>query len=311
MKHDLKTRAGTPISSFSFGTMQFGGKADKAASKAMFDVCRAAGINFFDTAYIYTDGRSEEILGDLVKGIDDDVFIATKCSSVGGARKENILAQFDESRKRLQLDCVDLLYLHKWNADDPLEETFETLAGLIEQGKIRYIGVSNFAAWQVMKSQAVAKSFDLRIAMLQPMYNLVKRQVEVEILPMAMTEGFAVCPYSPLGGGLLTGKYTQGKTGRLLSDQSYSKRYGQTWMHQAAERLGEIAADVGIPAITLAVAWVAQNPGVTAPIISARSVAQLQPSLEAIDLVLEAAVYQRLSALAPTPAPATDRTDEE
>ena len=310
MKQDLKTLNGDPISSYCFGTMQFGGNADKIASQGMFEACVAAGINFFDTAYVYTDGRSEHLLGELVTGKSERYFIATKCASTGGASRENIHSQFDESRKRLRLDCVDLLYLHKWNPDDPLQETFETLAGLIELGKIRYIGVSNFAAWQVMKAAAVAQTFGVQIAMLQPMYNLVKRQVEVEILPMALSEGFAVCPYSPLGGGLLTGKYAARQTGRLSTDQSYSKRYGQAWMHQAATKLVSLAKETGIAAATLAVAWVAQNPAITAPIISARSTEQLQPSLDAISLKLDASLRQKLSALAPTPAPATDRSEE-
>ena len=184
MKQDLTTLNGDPISNFCFGTMQFGGNADNVASESMFEACVAAGINFFDSAYVYTDGRSEQLLGELVAGKSDRYFIATKCASTGGASRENILSQFDESRKRLQLDCVDLLYLHKWNTDDPLHESFETLAGLIEQGKIRHIGVSNFAAWQVMKAATMAQTFGVEIAMLQPMYNLVKRQVEVEILPI-------------------------------------------------------------------------------------------------------------------------------
>ncbi len=310
MNENLTTRNGTPISSQCFGTMQFGGKADGTASHEMFDACIAAGLNFFDTAYVYSEGQSETILGKLVHGKSEDLFIATKCASSGGAGKANILTQFDESQKRLGMDCVDLLYLHQWNSNDPLEETFETLAGLIEMGRIRHIGVSNFSAWQVMKSQTVAKSFGIEIVMLQPMYNLVKRQAEVEILPMSLSEGFAVCPYSPLGGGLLTGKYAAGQTGRLSTDKSYEKRYGQAWMHQSAADLSKLANEVGISAITLAVAWVAHNAAITAPIISAHSVEQLQPSLDALNLNLDDALYARLSALSPTPAPATDRTDE-
>ncbi len=310
MKQNLTTRNGTPISSFCFGTMQFGGNADQSASASMFDDCLEAGINFFDTAYVYTEGRSETILGGLARDRADDLFIATKCASNNGARRTTILAEFDESRKRLGMDRVDLLYLHQWNENDPLEETFETLAGLIDAGQIRHIGISNFSAWQTMKSQAVAKTFGIEIAMLQPMYNLVKRQVEVEILPMAASEGFAVCPYSPLGGGLLTGKYVTGKEGRLNTNKMYTKRYGQDWMHQSAADLAELANEVGMSPTTLAVAWVARNPAVTAPIISARSSEQLRPSLDAMTVTLDDELYQRMSDLSPRPAPATDRTDE-
>ena len=310
MKQNLTTPDETPISSFCFGAMQFGGKADKAASKDMFDACRNAGINFFDTAYGYTEGRSETILGQLAAADRDALFIATKCSGQGGAGKANIHAQFDESRKRLNMDFVDILYIHMWDGNTPLEETFETLAGLVCAGKTRHIAVSNFAAWQVMKAEQVAKSFGIEIAMIQPMYNLVKRQVEVEILPMALSEGFAICPYSPLGGGLLTGKYASGETGRLSTDQMYSSRYAPQWMHNAAAELSAVANEIGVSPATLAVAWVARNPAVTAPIISARSLEQIKPSLAAIDFEMDDALYQRLSALSPAPAPATDRLEE-
>jgi aryl-alcohol dehydrogenase-like predicted oxidoreductase len=156
----------------------------------------------------------------------------------------------------------------------------------------------------------VARSLGVGIAMIQPMYNLVKRQVEVEILPMALSEGFAVVPYSPLGGGLLSGKYAAGDTGRLTTDKMYATRYGVDWMHRAATDLAALAAEVGQHPATLAVAWAARHPGVTAPIISARSVPQLQPSLAALDYKIDDALYARLRALAPEPPPATDRLEE-
>jgi len=311
MTQHLTTTDGTPISRFCFGAMQFGGNADAAASAAMYDDCRAAGINFFDTAFGYTNGQSETILGGLAKAERDKLFVATKCAYIGGATRKTIHAQFDQSRKRLGMDCVDLLYIHRWDDATPLEETFETLAGLIEDRKVRYIGVSNFAAWQVMKGQGVAQTFGTRITMLQPMYNLVKRQVEVEILPMALSEGLAVCPYSPLGGGLLTGKYNAGETGRLTVDERYTSRYAQSWMHRTAGELAALSGTLGMHPATLAVAWVATNPAITAPIISARSTAQLAPSLAALNVTLDTETYAAVSALSPAPPPATDRTEEE
>jgi aryl-alcohol dehydrogenase-like predicted oxidoreductase len=310
MTQHLTTPDGTLISRFCFGAMQFGGNADATASADIYDACRAAGINYFDTAFGYTDGRSETILGNLAKTERDKLFVATKCAYDGGATRRTIHTQFDQSRKRLGMDCVDLLYIHRWDDATPLEETFETLAGLIENGKTRYIGVSNFAAWQVMKAQGVAQTFGTRITMLQPMYNLVKRQAEVEILPMALSENLAVCPYSPLGGGLLTGKYSAGETGRLTVDQRYSSRYAQGWMHQTAGALAALAGTLGRHPATLAVAWVAANPAITAPIISARSTAQLAPSLAALNVTLDAKTYAAVSALSPAPPPATDRTEE-
>ncbi|MDJ0627780.1 MAG: aldo/keto reductase [Rhodobacter sp.] len=301
---------GTPISRFCFGTMQFGGKADAADARAMYGACRAAGINFFDTAHGYTEGQSEELLGQLAAPERDTLFIATKCAFPGGSGGAHITAQFDESRRRLGMEIVDLLYLHRWDDDVPLEETFEALAAMVESGRVRHIGVSNFSAWQTMKAARIAADFSLSIAMLQPMYNLVKRQAEVEILPMAQSEGFAVVPYSPLGGGLLTGKYGRGDGGRLVDDAMYKSRYGQDWMHEAATALGQIAAERGVSPITLAVAWVARNPAIAAPIISGRNADQLQPSLDALCFAMDDALYDRLTALTPTPPPATDRSEE-
>ncbi|MHA1128445.1 MAG: aldo/keto reductase, partial [Alphaproteobacteria bacterium] len=274
----LTTPSGKPVSNFSFGTMQFGGKADADQSREMYDASRAAGINFFDTAYVYTEGRSETLLGEFAKHERDDLVIATKCASVGGSRAANIRAQLEESRMRLGMDTVDIFYLHKWDNDTPLEESIATLAELREAGLFRYIGVSNFSAWQTMKAECIANNLGIRIDILQPMYNLVKRQAEVEILPMAISEGFNVAPYSPLGGGLLTGKYASGAGGRIMDDKSYNARYGVEWMHETATDLSKLAAEVGVSAITLAVSWVAQHAGVTQPIISARSEEQLRPS---------------------------------
>ena len=298
------------MSEFSFGTMQFGAKASEQDSAEMYDACRVAGINFFDTANAYTEGHSERILGELVAKERDNIFVATKCAGTVIAKPEKIRAEFDESRERLGMETVDLLYLHRWDPDTPLEETYAVVADWVSTGAVRYVGVSNYAAWQIMKGRELARSMGFDINFIQPMYNLVKRQVEVEILPMAISEGFSVCPYSPLGGGLLTGKYAGGAGGRLLDDPMYEQRYGPKWMHDAATELSTIAKEEAISAATLAVSWVAQHKGVHGPIISARSAEQLKPSLDAIDFEMSPDLYARLSQLAPTPAPATDRLEE-
>ena len=301
---------GTPASKFSFGTMQFGGKADKDESRALYGASRAAGINFFDTAYVYTNGLSEQYLGEFAAAERDSLIIASKCASVGGSGSANIRAQLDESRKRLNMDMIDVFYLHQWDKDTSFEESFSTLAELQAAGMFRYIGVSNFSAWQTMKAANVAEKLGIKIDILQPMYNLVKRQVEVEILPMAISEGFHVAPYSPLGGGLLTGKYAAGAGGRLADDKMYKARYGVDWMHETARALSELAAEVGVHPATLAVSWAAKNPGVTHPIISARSVEQYKPSLDAISYTLSDELYGRISALSRQPALAPDRLEE-
>ncbi len=306
---DLRTISGQALSRFSFGTMQFGGAADEAASAEMYSACREAGINFFDTAFLYSEGRSEEIAGRLVAPERDDVFIATKCGYHGACRSR-IEKEFGASRKRLGMETVDLLYLHRWDGDTPLEETFEAVARYMEDGSVRAFGVSNYAAWQVMKAREVARGLGVEIQFLQPMYNLVKRQAEVEILQMAIAEELAVCPYSPLGGGLLTGKYAAGETGRLTTSDIYATRYGFEWMHEAVARLVEIAEEVGAAPATLAVAWVARHPGIWGPIVSAKSTEQLAPSLAAIEFRIDDALHARLSALSPAPPPATDRLEE-
>ncbi|OUS05257.1 aldo/keto reductase [Rhodobacterales bacterium 52_120_T64] len=301
---------GTRASKFSFGTMQFGGKADKDESRRLYDASRTAGINFFDTAYVYTEGLSEQYLGEFAASERDSLIIASKCSSVGGSSSATIRAQLDKSRKRLNMDMIDVFYLHKWDDDTPLEESFSALAELRETGLFRHIGVSNFSAWQTMKAASVAEKLGVTIDILQPMYNLVKRQAEVEILPMAISEGFHVAPYSPLGGGLLTGKYAVGAGGRLADDKMYKARYGVDWMHDTATNLSELASEVGVHPATLAVSWVARNPGITHPIISARSVEQFEPSLNGISYELSDDLYNQITALSPQPAPATDRLEE-
>ena len=202
------------------------------------------------------------------------------------------------------------IYLHRWDGETPLDESFATLAEMQQAGLIRHIGVSNFAAWQVMKAQAVAHSHGTRIDAVQPMYNLVKRQAEVEILPMVKDQDILAVPYSPLGGGLLTGKYEAGGTGRLTEDDRYAARYGLDWMHRAAADLGVLARDLGVDAATLAVAWAAAHPARPAPIVSARSTAQLAPSLAAMDFEMTAELYAQIAALSPAPPPATDRLEE-
>jgi aryl-alcohol dehydrogenase-like predicted oxidoreductase len=291
--------------------MQFGGRADAQTSRAMFDAARAAGITHFDTAHVYTDGQSERLIGEFAQG-DSDVTIATKVGYSGGAGRANLSAQFDESLRRLGTDAVDLLYLHRFDPATSLEETISLFVEWQQSGRIARIGLSNFAAWQVMKAQAVAARFGSRIDVIQPMYNLVKRQAEVELLPMCADQGIAVHAYSPLGGGLLTGKYAQGGAGRLSEDSRYAARYAPEAMHQAATGLAALASEMGTHPATLAVAWVMSCPITPViPLISARDAAQLASSLAALSLPMTADLRARLSALYPAPPPATDRLEEE
>ena len=245
-----------------FGTMQFGAGASPEDSAAMYAACRDAGINFFDTAYVYTQGRSEEILGTLIAKEREDIILVTKAGAEGGCSAKNIRTQLEVSLTRLNQDYTDIFFLHRFDDEVPLEQSFAELAALKEQGKFYHLGVSNFAAWQVMKAKGISNLHGYpAIEILQPMYNLVKRQAEVEILPMAAAEELAVISYSPLGGGLLTGKYRGGiaAEGRFSWDQKYATRYGQDWMHPAANQLFSIAAELGTAPAALAVAWVAKT----------------------------------------------------
>jgi 1-deoxyxylulose-5-phosphate synthase len=307
----LTSADGTPAGAYAFGAMQFGGKADAAQSRAMYDAARAAGISHFDTAWVYTDGASETLLGQMIRTERDSLLIATKYGALGGAGVANMRAQFDTSRQRLGLDMVDVFYLHGFDPDTDLRHTMEGFATLRQSGRIRYIGLSNFAAWQVMKAVAIAAEFDLTIDIIQPMYNLVKRQVEVEILPMSVDQGLAVAPYSPLGGGLLTGKYTTGVHGRLREDNRYAVRYRHGWMQDVAAALTDLAEQQGVDPATLAVAWVAAHPAGPVPILSARTADQLRPSLAAMTFDMPQALYARIAALSPTPPLATDRSEEQ
>ncbi len=191
----LSDLTGKPASPLAFGVMQFGGKASSAESRAMYDMVRAAGVTIFDAAYIYTGGRAETLLGDFMAGERDALTVISKCGYRPGMQGRELSAQVTESLRRLRTDHVDILYLHRYPGDAFLREALETLRNLHLEGAFTCLGASNFAAWEVMKAQMLARELGAPpISVLQPMYSLVKRQAEVEILPMAAREGLAVLP---------------------------------------------------------------------------------------------------------------------
>jgi aryl-alcohol dehydrogenase-like predicted oxidoreductase len=290
-----------------FGAMQFGTTADDRAAAAMVEACLAAGLRDFDTAYGYGDGASERMLGGLLRGVAG-VRIATKAGYFGGAGRANLRAQLAESLDRIGLP-VDLWYLHRFDPETPLEETVETLLEAKAEGLAQRVGVSNFAAWQVMKAQAIAAGMGGRIDAIQPMYSAVKRQAEVELLPMAMDQGLAIYSYSPLGGGLLTGKYARGGTGRLTTDARYARRYSVV-PEGVDAAFARLAAEAGLHPVTLAVAWVMAHPARVVPIVSGRDAGQLAPALAANGSRLDPDLYAAVAALVPAPPPATDRSEE-
>ncbi|MFO7865671.1 MAG: aldo/keto reductase [Candidatus Aminicenantes bacterium] len=321
MEYVYLGRTGIKVFPLCFGTMSFGGDADEKTSKDMFQYCREQGINFFDCADIYENGVSEEILGRLIHGCRQEVVITSKVYfptgkdvNARGASRYHIMNAVEASLRRLKTDRIDIYFIHRFDDGTPVEETLRALDDLVSQGKILYAGASNFAAWQVAKALGVsAREGWTSFACIQPMYNLVKRQAEVEIFPQALAENLGVVPYSPLGGGLLSGKYGASRkpeSGRLVDNKMYNTRYGDDWMYQTADRFTRFAADHGFHPVSLAVAWVAGHPAVTAPIIGARNVEQLKPSVESVKINMTEDLRAGISGLSPEPPPATDRNEE-
>ena len=312
---------GVKIAPLCMGTMSFGGAADPDEAAALFRRCREAGINAFDCANVYEDGRSEEILGDLVADCRDEVVLTTKAyfpmgddPNARGASRYHLVRAVENSLRRLGTDRIDVLFVHRFDEETALHETLRALDDLVRQGKVLYLGASNFAAWQVMKALGRQRREGWTpFHVLQPMYNLAKRQAEVEILPMAQSENLGVLSYSPLGGGLLTGKYGRDRRpdeGRLVENKMYQTRYGADVHYEVAERFTEFARTHGYNPVPLAVAWVAHHQTITAPIIGARTLDQLAGSLGALEIDMTADLYEAISDLAPTPPPATDRVEE-
>ncbi len=321
MDYRLLGRTGVRVSQLCFGTMSFGGDADESEAARLYADCRDRGINYFDTADVYSNGESERILGRLMAHERDRLVIASKCHGPmsedindRGASRRHILAAVEASLRRLGTDRLDVLFMHRWEATVPIEETLHALEKLVVDGKVLYLGASNYAAWQVAKGLCVSERRGWpRFDVLQPMYNLVKRQAETEILPLALAEGLAVTPYSPLGGGLLTGKYASTGTAsesRLNANPMYTRRYGERWMHEVARSYTAVCRERGLDPVATAVAWVAAHPAVTCPIIGARNVDQLAPSLAAADIDMTDGLRAELAALSRTPPPATDRSEE-
>ena len=321
MDYKLLGKTGVKVSALCFGTMSFGGDADEETSAAMFHRCREAGINFFDCANVYAGGRSEEILGRLIADCREEVVVTSKVFgatspdiNASGASRRNIRTAVEASLKRLNTDYLDVYFLHHFDNEAALEETLRAMDDLVRAGKILYPAASNYAAWQVATALGISQREGwARYEVIQPMYNLVKRQAEVEILPMAQANNVAVIPYSPLGGGLLTGKYGVSRrpdAGRLTDNKMYMARYGEQIMYQVAEDFTAFAQEKGYDPVSLAVAWVAAHPAVTAPIIGARNLEQLEGSLNSIKIEMTPELYAEVSALSPEPPPATDRTEE-
>ena len=320
MKTKPLGRSGVQVSELCFGTMSFGGDADEAMSGQMYKACRDAGINFFDSADQYNKGASEQILGRLMQGHRDELVITTKCFNPTGAdfnargsSRRHVSRAVEASLKRLQTDRVEVLFLHHFDSHTPIEESMRALEDLVRAGKVLYPAVSNYSAWQTQRAVDIQERHDwARLQLIQPMYNLVKRQAEVELLPLAEANGIGVIPYSPAAAGLLSGKYAgAGAAGRLKSNKRYEARYSEGWMFEVAAKFADFCKAKGLHPVSAAVAWVGAHPAVTAPIIGSRNVEQLQASLDSVKVDMTPALYAEIAALSPTPPPATDRLEEQ
>jgi aryl-alcohol dehydrogenase-like predicted oxidoreductase len=300
--------AGARVSELCLGTMTFGREADEATSREIVDRFLAAGGNFIDTADVYADGASEEITGRALARRRDDVVLATKVRfptgpgpNDRGASRPHIRRGVEASLRRLATDWIDLYQLHCWDSSTPLEETVSTLDDLVHEGKIRYAGASNYTAWQLAKALGLAalRGWEPFVS-LQPEYSLITRDIERELLPLCREEGLAVLPWSPLAGGVLTGKYREGEefppeTRGGDTEESIEFTYR---LHERAwgvvEAVRKVAEDAGKTPSQVALNWVASQPGVTAPIIGVRNLAQLEDNLGAVGWHLEAEHHSAL-----------------
>ena len=319
MKTKLLGRTGISVSELCFGTMSFGGDADEPTAAAMYKACRDVGINFFDSANEYNKGKSEEILGRLTKSHRDELVITTKCFNptgpdvnARGANRRHVVQAVEASLRRLQTDRIDVLFLHRFDSATPIEEMMRALEDVVRTGKVIYPAVSNWSAWQTQAALDAQKRHGwARLQVTQPMYNLVKRQAEVEILPMAEANGVGVIPYSPAGAGLLSGKYLGQASGRLKTNKMYEARYGAPWMFEVAEKYVGFCKKRGLHPVSTAIAWVAAHKAVTAPIIGARNLDQLKDSLASIKVDMTPQLRAEIAELSRTPPPATDRLEEQ
>ncbi|MGV0102363.1 Aldo/keto reductase [Nostoc sp. DSM 114160] len=284
-------KTGLTVSRLCLGTMTFGLQTDEETSRQILDTAADGGINFLDTADVYplgggltTAGRTEEIVGRWLKGKREHFILATKCvGRVGpapwdrGASRKHILDAIDASLRRLGTDYIDLYQLHSDDASTPLDETLEALDAVVRAGKVRYIGVSNFLAYRLARALGRAETRNLtKFISIQPRYNLLFREIERELLPLAKEEGLGVISYNPLAGGLLTGKhdFTQGPTSGTrftlgAAAERYQERYWRDREFNTVEELRTVADLAGLSLTTLAVAWVLSNPIITAPIVGA------------------------------------------
>ena len=316
MEYRQLGRSGLMVSVLSLGTMTFGGRSvfskvgatDVAGARRQIDLCIAAGVNLFDTANAYSDGLSEEILGEALKGRRDDILLATKARMVvgsgpndGGASRYHLIRECEKSLRRLRTDWIDLYQIHEWDGRTPLDETMEALDSLVGSGKVRYIGASNYSGWHLMKALATSERHGYaRFASQQIYYSLQSRDAEYELIPVAFDQGLGILVWSPLAGGLLSGKYRRGQQppdgSRHLNDWGEPPVYDEEKLYTVIDVLVEIAGAKKVSPAQIALAYLLRRPGITSLVIGARTEEQLSDNLAAANVILSTEELGRLDA---------------
>jgi aryl-alcohol dehydrogenase-like predicted oxidoreductase len=321
MEYRQLGRSGLRVSELTLGTMTFGGRGefrdvgetDLEGARRQIDMALDAGVNMIDTADIYSGGAAEEILGHALDGRRDDVLVATKARfpmgpgpNDAGLSKHHLIRACEASLRRLRTDHIDLYQVHEWDGETPLEETLAALEHLVQSGKVRYIGCSNFAGWQVMKALLVARANGLPAFVSQQVYlSLQERSAEYEIVPSAIDQGLGLLIWSPLAGGLMSGKYRRGQAApegsRLVGGWGEPPVYDEDKLYDTVDVLVEIAEGHGVSPARVALAWLLGRPGISTVIVGARTDEQLADNLAAAELELSAEEAGRLEAVSRPP----------
>ncbi len=300
-------RSGLKVSEICLGTMTFGHTTDEAEAKAIMNAAFEAGVNFFDCANTYAKGRSEEILGDLLKGRRHEAVIGTKVFNPTGAgpndsgsSRGHIMRAVEDSLRRLQTDHIDVYYLHHTDDETPLDETLRTLDDLVRSGKVCYIACSNYEAWRLLESMWISDTKGLeRFTAYQPQYNLVVRDIEAEIVPVCKFKGVGVVAWGPIAGGFLTGKYAPGERTapgtRSAENWVFMDRMFAPNADETLETLLRLSNELGCQPAALAIRWVLEQDAVSSAIVGARTAEQFARSLEATRLAAPAAALEQLT----------------
>lgn len=317
MEYRQLGRSGLRVSKITLGTMGFGGTGwatpvgtiDVDGARRQIDVARAAGVNMIDTADVYSNGLSEEIVGKALGKNRDDVLLGTKVRmpmgegpNDAGLSRHHIIRGAEASLRRLRTDYIDLYQVHEWDGQTPLEETLSALDSLVQSGKVRYIGASNYAAWHLMKALGVSERTGLsRFVSQQIYYSLQARDAETELVPVSIDQGLGILVWSPIAGGLLSGKYRRGVEppagSRHLGEWDEPPVHDQDKLYDTIEELVQIGADRGVSAAQIALAYIMAKPAVTSVIVGARTEEQLSDNLAAADLALTDDELTRLDAV--------------